>query len=146
MKVRFLGLGGHGVRKGPCLCFHVFNFSSFFILPFCVFSWKMFLVFSFFLYFFRICSISGFSIIGVSSVVGAPWRCGVLTKLGGISWDWVGPPTWERACIKSPEWSGGSSPVKTEPPPRLDYCCCCWRGAVVLWCCVAVVVVVTKRC
>ena len=39
------------------------------------------------------------------------------------SWDWVGPPAWERACFNSPEWGGGSSPVKTEPP-RL-YCCCC---------------------
>ena len=32
------------------------------------------------------------------------------------SWDWVGPPAWERACFNSPEWGGGSSPVKTEPP------------------------------
>ena len=28
---------------------------------------------------------------------------------------YVGPPTWERAWFNSPEWSGGSSPVKTEP-------------------------------
>ena len=32
------------------------------------------------------------------------------------SWDWVGPPAWGRACFNSPEWRGGSSPVKTEPP------------------------------
>ena len=31
-------------------------------------------------------------------------------------WDWVGPPAWGRACFNSPEWGGGSSPVKTEPP------------------------------
>ena len=31
------------------------------------------------------------------------------------SWDWVGPPAWRRACFNSPEWGGGSSPVKTEP-------------------------------
>ena len=31
------------------------------------------------------------------------------------SWDGVGPPAWGRACFNSPEWSGGSSPVKTEP-------------------------------
>ena len=31
-------------------------------------------------------------------------------------WDWVGPPAWGRTCFNSPEWSGGSSPVKTEPP------------------------------
>ena len=30
------------------------------------------------------------------------------------SWDWVGPPTWVRACFNSQEWGGGSSPVKTE--------------------------------
>ena len=27
-----------------------------------------------------------------------------------------GPPAWGRACFNSPEWGGGSSPVKTEPP------------------------------
>ena len=36
--------------------------------------------------------------------------------IGRDSWDWVGPPAWERACFESPEWGGGSSPVKTEPP------------------------------
>ena len=36
--------------------------------------------------------------------------------MGRDSWDWVGPPAWERACFNSPEWGGGSSPVKTEPP------------------------------
>ena len=35
---------------------------------------------------------------------------------GRDSWDWVGPPAWERACFNSPEWDGGSSPVETEPP------------------------------
>ena len=34
--------------------------------------------------------------------------------VGRDSWDWVGPPAWERACFNSPEWGGGSSPVKTE--------------------------------
>ena len=36
--------------------------------------------------------------------------------IGRDSWDWVGPPTWGRACFNSPKWCGGSSPVKTEPP------------------------------
>ena len=40
-----------------------------------------------------------------------------------IGRDWVGPPAWGRACFNSPEWGGGSSPVKTEPS-RLDYCRC----------------------
>ena len=31
--------------------------------------------------------------------------------------DWVGPPAWVRACFKSPEWGGGSSPVKTRRQP-----------------------------
>ena len=35
---------------------------------------------------------------------------------GRDNWDWVGPPAWVRACFNSPEWNGGSSPVKTEPP------------------------------
>ena len=35
---------------------------------------------------------------------------------GRDGWDWVGPPAWGRACFNSPEWGGGSSPVKTEPP------------------------------
>ena len=37
-------------------------------------------------------------------------------NIGRDIWDWVGPPAWERACFNSPEWGGGSSPVKTEPP------------------------------
>ena len=36
--------------------------------------------------------------------------------IGRESWNWVGPPAWERACCNSPEWGGGSSPVKTERP------------------------------
>ena len=35
--------------------------------------------------------------------------------IGRDSWDWVGPPACEKACFNSPEWGGGSSPVKTEP-------------------------------
>ena len=36
--------------------------------------------------------------------------------IGRDSWDWVGPPAWGRACFNSPEWGGGSSPLKTDPP------------------------------
>ena len=32
--------------------------------------------------------------------------------IGRYSWDWVGPPAWERACFNFPEWGGGSSLVK----------------------------------
>ena len=45
----------------------------------------------------------------MSSVVGAPWR--------RESWDWVGPPAWERACFNSTEWGGGSSPFKNGASP-----------------------------
>ena len=37
-----------------------------------------------------------------------------LDDIGRDSWDWVVPPAWGKACFNSPEWSGGSSPVKTE--------------------------------
>ena len=37
-------------------------------------------------------------------------------NIGRDSWDWVGPPAWGRARFNSPEWGGGSAPVKTEPP------------------------------
>ena len=47
--------------------------------------------------------------------------------IGLDSWDSVGPPAWGRACFNSPEWSGGSSPVKTEPLQIvLYYYCCCF--------------------
>ena len=37
--------------------------------------------------------------------------------IGRESWDWVGPPAWRRACFNSPEWGGGSSPVKNGASP-----------------------------
>ena len=36
--------------------------------------------------------------------------------MGRDTWDWVGPPARGRACVNSPEWGGGSSPVKTDSP------------------------------
>ena len=62
--------------------------------------------------------------------------------IGRDSWDWVGPPAWGRACVNSPEWVGGSSPVKTEPPQivlwllmllLLLYCWCCCCLNVHVW-------------
>ena len=41
----------------------------------------------------------------------------VLHDIGRDSWDWVGPPAWERACFNSPEWGGSSSPVKNGASP-----------------------------
>ena len=60
--------------------------------------------------------------------------------IGRDSWDWVGPPAWGRACFNSPEWGGGSSPVKTEPSP--DCIIIVVVVVVVVLCCVFCVVVV----
>ena len=57
--------------------------------------------------------------------------------IGRDSWDWVGPLAWGRACFNSPEWGGGSSPVKTEPPQIVLLC----GVGVLLVCCSCVVVV-----
>ena len=52
----------------------------------------------------------------VSSVVGAPWRCGVLTTKGRTAGIGLGQLLGrEHAWFNSPEWRGGSSSVKTEP-------------------------------
>ena len=45
---------------------------------------------------------------------------------GRESWDWVGPPAWVRACFNSPEWGGGSSPVKNGASPD------CFKSVVVV--------------
>ena len=102
----------------------------------------MFFIFLFFLFFF--CSVFlekcvsscffNFSLVAflssltkdVSSVVGAPWEMWCLHDIGRDSWDWVGPPAWGRACFNSPEWGGGSSPVKKRSLSRLYYCYCCY--------------------
>ena len=105
------------------LIFHFFHFlfiSSFFdFLMFLIFFFSFFLTksffFSFFLYFFQIFSIAGVSI----RVCFLRSRCSMEMwcpdDVGRDSWDWVGPPARGRACFNSPEWGGGSSPVKTEP-------------------------------
>ena len=67
--------------------------------------------------------------------------------IGRDSWDWVGPPAWGRACFNSPEWGGGSSPVKTEPHQIVLLLLLLWLLWLLLLCvgvvwCVVVVVVV----
>ena len=73
--------------------------------------------FSFFLYFFQIffllASVSEFNCFLRSRCSMEMW---CLDDIGRDSWDWVGPPAWERACFKCPEWGA---------EPRLYYCCCC---------------------
>ena len=51
----------------------------------------------------------------VSSVVGAPWRCGVLTTQGGIAGIGLGRLLGGGHDPTPQKWGGGSSPVKTEP-------------------------------
>ena len=52
----------------------------------------------------------------VSFVVGAPWRCGVLTTKDGVGKD-LGWATHLGESIQNLEWGGGSSPVKNEASP-----------------------------
>ena len=77
MNIRFLGLGGHGVGKGPFDCFSLENVSVF-----CCISFKKVSL---------LALVSEFT-KDVSFVVGAPWRCGVLTKIVRDSRDWLGHP------------------------------------------------------
>ena len=66
-----------------------------------------------FKYFFLLASVSEFNCFLRSRCSMEMW---CPDDIGRDSWDWVGPPAWGRACFNSPEWGGGSSPVKTEPP------------------------------
>ena len=65
----------------------------------------------------------------VSSVVGAPWRCGVLTTLGGIAGMWLGR-LLGREHASTPQ-SGVEAPrLLKRSFPRSYYCCCCGGGGV----------------
>ena len=93
-----------------------FDFLMFFIFFFSFFRRKSFF-FSFFIcisfkYFLLLALVSEFNCFLRSRCSMAMW-CPDDTRRD--SWDWVGPPAWVRACFHSPEWGGGSSPVKTEP-------------------------------
>ena len=116
----------------PVFClFSCFLFFSFFLI-FCSFLhfliFLMFFIFSFFpkkkflLFFFLCISFKYVSLLALVSEFNCflRSRCSMEMwcpdDIGRDSWDWVGPPAWVRACFNSPEWGGGSSPVKTEPP------------------------------
>ena len=81
MKIGLLGLGGQWVRNGPFEgdpAFTCFHFSTFF--PFVVSSSKNVSSFSLFILFLPSIFLVGISIeLYLVDVVGAPWRCGVLT-------------------------------------------------------------------
>ena len=115
-------------------------FPTFFLPFFCLFS--CFLFFHFFLFFCSFLHFIFFFIFSEEKVcsffscisfkyflllaLGSDFNCFLRSRcsmemwcpddIGRDSWDWVGPPAWRRACFNSPEWGGGSSPVKTEPP------------------------------
>ena len=102
-----------------------FSFFSFFVHFFIflffknVFHFLKKICFSFlfscipFKYVLLLASVSEF--LTVSSVVGAPWRCGVLTTQGGIAGTGLGRLLAREHDSTPTEWSGGSSPVKTAP-------------------------------
>ena len=130
--------------SGPsCPFFLLFFFLPFFCLFSCFLFFSFFLIFVhfhfliFLMYFIFPCSfflkkkVSSFLFSCISFkytlllVLVSEFNCFLRSRcsvemwcpanMGRESWDWVGPPAWGRACFNSPEWGGGSSPVKTEP-------------------------------
>ena len=135
-----------GNRRGFCvrspkpvksffLFFFFFHFFIFVFFSFFNFSFSFPFLFSFFLFpFFIFCffqekcfffSLPAF-VLGINKRCFLRRRCSMEMwcpdDIGRDSWDWVGPPAWERACFNPPEWGGGSSPVKTEPPQIVLLC------------------------
>ena len=108
---------------------HFLNFQCF-SFSFIHFSEEKSFFFSFFLYFFQfflLAVVSEFNCILRSRCSMEMW---CPDDTGRDSWDWVGPPAWGRSCFNSPEWGGGSSPVKTEPHQivLLLLSVICWEG------------------
>ena len=118
VKNQFFGPISGGRPLGPLFFFFLLFcpvFCFFLAFYFFIFRRKSFF-FSFFLYFFQIffllASVSEFNCFLRSRCSMEMW---CPDDIGRECWDWVGPPAWGRACFNSPEWGGGSSPVKTEP-------------------------------
>ena len=107
MKIRFLGLGGQAVRKGRIEGdFSFAFFISFVTFSIFVSSWKYVPFFSCLT--FRPWHQS----IDVSSVVGAPWRCGALTTWGWTAGIGLGHPLGREHDSTPKSGGGGSSPVQ----------------------------------
>ena len=100
-----------------------FSFSSFLFLVLFLFLKKCFSLFVFILFQHLYQGLTK----DVSSVVGAPWRCGVLTKLGGIAGIGLGRLlSGEHATTRQ---SGVEAPrLMKRSLSRLYYCCCCLNG------------------
>ena len=60
------------------------------------------------------------------------------------SWDWVGPPAWERACFNSQ--SGVEAPRLLKRNLSRLYCCCCVVVGVLCVLCVFVLCCVVLCC
>ena len=99
------------------------KFPAFFLVPFFFFL-DLVLLFFLFLFLFSFFFRNVFSFLafvsGFNKRCFLHSRCSMETwcpdDIGRDCWDWVGPPAWGRARFNSPEWGGGSSPLKTEPP------------------------------
>ena len=109
---------------------HIFEFSSFFHFH----SFFVFFSFSFFFlnpFLFLVFLSNTFhcwhqyqSKKTVSSAVGAPWRCGVLSPQGGITGIGLGHLLGREH--DSTHLSGMEAPrLLKRSLPRLYYCCCC---------------------
>ena len=53
--------------------------------------------------------------------------------IGRDSWDWVGPPAWERACFNSRVGWRLLTCLKRSLPRLYQCCCCCWLLSLTLW-------------
>ena len=100
------------------LLLFIFSFFSFFCSFLHYLDFSMFFIFSFsffsdFKHVLLLALVSEFNCFLRSRCSMEMW---CLEDIGRDSWDWAGPPAWGRARFNSPEWGGGSSPVKTEPP------------------------------
>ena len=100
-----------------CSFLHFLVFLMFFIFFFHFFRRKRFFFSFLFVYlsifFFLLALVSEFNCFLRSR---CPMEMWCPDDIARDSWDWVGPPAWGRECFNFPEWSGGSSLVKTEPP------------------------------
>ena len=116
--------------------FHFLSFSFSWICFFSFsFSFSLFLNFSFLIFFlFFICfSLIVFLLLhlyqgltkDVSSVVGAPWRCGVLTTYGGLAG--IGLGRLLGGGHDSTPQSGVEAPRLLKRSLSRLYCCCCFR-------------------
>ena len=120
-----VGCGGSGCGGVSCSSFLSFSFSWILFFSFLFLLFKCFscFFFSFFLYFFHMFYCwHYYQSLTVSSVVGAPWRCGVLTTWSGVAGIGLGR-LLGREHASTPQ-SGVEAPRMLKLP-RL-YCCCCF--------------------